>query len=436
MSAVAGGRAGGEQAGEAFLLAREQLGMRFGVERMRRLLSALDDPQNAYPAIHVVGTNGKSSTVLMAGSALRAQHMSVGCFTSPHLLSFRERVEIDGAIVGETEFEAAADRVRAAAEQLDAGAEADDRVTQFEAVTAIAFLLFAERAVEVAVVEAGLGGRLDATNALDRSVVQVLTGVGIDHTEYLGDTLERIAAEKLAVVRSNAALICGPLPPVVAPVANAVADEHDTTLTEMRAESPAFSTLAGEFLRQNASLALMTAETAFPRVRLGGAFDRAAGIAAITEFARSQRAAGRLQVVNLTPFELRDAAHNEQAATALVKALPEVAGARPVTLLVAMLAEKKTEATLERLLTALPDDGVIVCTQCANPRALPAAELARHARSLAGAGVRVETVVEPLSALGRAREIAGRDGALVVTGSNYLLADLMREPSSRPGATL
>lgn len=430
MAAAAGGEA------EAFLLAREQFGMRFGLERMLRLLAELGDPQDAFPAIHVVGTNGKSSTTLMAGAALRAQHLSVGCFTSPHLLSFRERVEIDGEIAGEDEFAAAAERVRAAAERLDAVAEADDRVTQFEAIAAIAFTLFAERAVEVAVVEAGLGGRLDATNTLGRSVVQVLTGVGIDHTEYLGDTLEQIAGEKLAVVRSNAVLVCGSLPPVVAPVANAVADERDSPLTEVRVEDPAFAGLAGEFMRQNASLALMVAETALPRVRLGAAFNRPAAAAAIADFARSQRAAGRLQIVNLMPFELRDAAHNAQAAAALVKALAEVAGERPVTLLVAMLADKNTDATLTQLLAALPDEGVLVCTQSANPRSLPAAELAGHARLLTAPGTRVETVAEPLAALGRAREIAGRDGALVVTGSNYLLADLLRDPSAPAGATL
>lgn len=424
------------EVGEAFLISREQFGMRFGLARMCRLLAELGDPQEAFPAIHVVGTNGKSTTTLMAGAALRAQHLSTGCFTSPHLLSFCERIELDGEIVGAAEFTRAAGRVRVAVERLDADAAADDRVTQFEAITAIAFKLFAERGVEAAVVEAGLGGRLDATNVLGNSVVQVLTSVGIEHTEYLGDTLERIAREKLAVVRSNAALVCGPLPPVVAPVANAVADERDSPLTELRVEEPAFSGLAGGFLRRNASLALMAAETAFPRLRLGGAFDRPAAIDSIADFARSHGAVGRLQIVNLTPFELRDAAHNAQAAAALVEALPEVAGERPVTLLIAMLADKNTESTLTELLVALPEGGALVCTQSANPRSLPAAELARRARLLAAPGVRVETVTEPIAALGRAREIAGRDGALVVTGSNYLLAGLLRDPSAPAGATL
>ncbi|MBK5230913.1 MAG: bifunctional folylpolyglutamate synthase/dihydrofolate synthase, partial [Thermoleophilia bacterium] len=210
--------------GEAFLLAREQFGMRFGLDRMRRLLGALGDPQDAFAGVHVVGTNGKSTTTLMIGAALRAQGLSVGCFTSPHLLSFRERLDVGGAPIEVDEFERAARAVREAAERLDAGAEADDRVTQFEAVTAVALVAFRSAGVDVAVVEAGLGGRLDATNVLGRSLVQVLTGVGIDHTEYLGDTIEAIAREKLAVVRSGAALVCGPLGEAAAIEANAISD--------------------------------------------------------------------------------------------------------------------------------------------------------------------------------------------------------------------
>lgn len=422
--------------GEEFLLSREQFGMRFGLERMRRLLSEIGDPQDAFDAVHVVGTNGKSTTTLMTGAALRAQGLAVGCFTSPHLLSFRERIEIEGERVREDVFERVAGVVREAAARVDDSAADDDRVTQFEAVTAIALLAFAESGVEVATIEAGLGGRLDATNVLGRSVVQVLTGVGIDHTEYLGDTIEDIAREKLDVVRTGAALVCGMLGPEVEIVANRISDERDAQMTKLRMVYPQFSKLAGEFVRSNASLALDAGESAFTCVRPGEHFDRDAAAAAITEFATSQRLQGRLQIVNTEPFELRDVAHNEQAAEALVASIPELAGGRAVTLLVAMMRDKPIKPVLSTLLTALPDDGVVVCTQSANPRSLPADELAAVAGELAPEGVRVETESVPLNALGRAREVAGRDGALVVTGSNYLLADLLRDPDAPPGATL
>lgn len=433
----AGARAPSEA--EAFLISREQFGMRFGLDRMGRLMSALDDPHDAFDAVHVVGTNGKSSVTLMTGAALRAQGLRVGCFTSPHLLSFRERIEIGGEIIGEPEFARVAGAVRAAVSRMDAEDGEDDRVTQFEAVTAIAFVAFREAGVDVAVVEAGLGGRLDATNVLGRSRVQVLTGVGIDHTEYLGETIEQIAREKLAVVRSGAALACGPLGTVAAAEANAVSDERDALMTMLRAEDPAFARLPGEFVRVNASLALDAAQTAYDRLRPGAVFLTGAAVQAISEFARSGRSRGRLQIVNVAPFELRDAAHNEQAAEALTAALPELVRGRPVTLLIAMMRDKHIQPTLSRLLSAVGDDGVVVCTQSSNPRSLPAAELTALAEQAAaatpGGGVRAECVADAHAALGRARAVAGPAGALVVTGSNYLLADLLRDPAAPAGAT-
>lgn len=421
---------------EPFLLSREQLGMRFGLERMRRLLARLDDPQAAFPAVHVVGTNGKSSTTLMLAAALEAQGLASGSFTSPHLVTFRERIELGGKMIGEQAFASCGERVRAAIEQDDRDAEADDRVTQFEAVTAIAFCAFRASGVDVVVVEAGLGGRLDATSVLGESRVQVLTGVGIDHTEYLGDTLELIAREKVAVVPSAGLLVSGPLPPVVRPVVNAWTDEHDAGWIELHAVDPLFEFLPGEFVRANASLALAAADAALDRIRPGVWFDRPRAVDAIREFAASEHQLGRLQVANDEPLEIRDVAHNPQAAAALVDAVAEVAGSRPVTLLVAMLSGKPVDETLTELVRMLPQDGTIVCTSVANPRAISAEALAAVASAVAPGGVTVETVEEPLVALGRAREIAGRGGVLCVTGSNYLVGDLLRGPDASTGASL
>jgi dihydrofolate synthase/folylpolyglutamate synthase len=421
---------------EAFLLGREQFGMRFGLERMRRLLAQLGDPQGAAPAVHVVGTNGKSSTTLMIAAALRAQGLTTGAFTSPHLLSFRERIEVDGELISPADFADAGERVIAAIEADDSGAEADDRVTQFEAIAAIAFVAFVERELQVFVIEAGLGGRLDATNVLGDSRAQVLTGVGIDHTQYLGDTLELIAREKVAVVRSGALLVSGSLPEVVRPVVNAVTDERDANWIELHGVAPAFADLRGEYVRENASLAIAASEGALERIRPGVWFDVKRAVEAIHEFAESSRLKGRLELANQEPAEIRDSAHNPQAARALKSALDELAEGRAVTLLVAMLSDKPVDDTLSELLNAVPDDGVVVCTAASNPRSLPAAELADRVERIADGRVRVEAVDPPLAALARAREIAGRDGLLSVTGSNYLLADLLREPGSPAGATL
>lgn len=421
---------------EQFLLGREQFGMRFGLERMRRLLGALDDPQDAFAAVHVVGTNGKSSTTLMTAAVLEAQGLATGSFTSPHLVTFRERIELAGRMIEESEFAAAGAQVKLAIERDDAGAAEDDRVTQFEAITAIAFVAYRKAGVEVAVVEAGLGGRLDATNVLGDSRAQVLTGVGIDHTEYLGSTLEEIAREKVAVVRSGAVLISGPLPQVVRQVVNAATDERDANWIELHGVDPVFAYLPGEFVRANATLALAASDAALGRLRPGVWFDRPRAIDAIREFAASEHQLGRLQIANHEPLEIRDAAHNPQAAAALVEAVGELSEGRPVTLLVAMLSGKPVEETLSELLRMIPDDGSVVCTGVANPRSLSAAELAERARGLASDRIQVESIDSPLAALGRARELTGASGLLCVTGSNYLVGDLMRGPDAGAGASL
>lgn len=421
---------------EEFLLGREQFGMRFGLERMRRLLAALGTPQDAFASVHVVGTNGKSSTTLMTAAALEAQGLATGSFTSPHLVTFRERIELGGQMISEAQFATCGAEVCAAIEADDRSAEADDRVTQFEAITAIAFVAYARAGVEVAVVEAGLGGRLDATNVLGDSRAQVLTGVGIDHTEYLGSTLEEIAREKVAVVRSGGVLISGPLPPVVRQVVNAATDERDANWIELHGVDPTFAFLPGEFVRANASLALASADAALGRIRPGVWFDRPRAIDAIREFAASEHQLGRLQITNREPLEIRDAAHNPQAAAALVEAVGEIAGERPITLLIAMLAGKPVEETIVELVRMIPEDGAVVCTEVANPRSLSARELTACVAGLVPASVRVESVDSPVKALGRARELTGASGLLCVTGSNYLVGDLLRGPDAGAGASL
>lgn len=411
--------------------------MRFGLERMRRLLAVLGDPQDDFPSVHVVGTNGKSSTTLLTAAALEAQGLKTGSFTSPHLIRFSERIELRSEKIDPVRFEHAGSAVREAIESDDESAEPDDRVTQFEAVTAVAFMAFQSAGTEAAIVEAGLGGRLDATNVLGDSRVQVLTGVGIDHTQYLGDTIEEIAAEKLAVVRSRGALVTGQLGHVVAQVANRMSDDRDARWTELHRIDPVFAEVTGEFVRANSTLALSAAEVAFGRIRPEAAFLRDAAVDAILELARTKGIAGRLQLTNAAPFEIRDAAHNAQAAEALVAAIAEVAGSRPVTLLVAMLEDKPVNDTLSALTQAVPDSGTVICTQSANPRSIGATDLAALVGELNIArDLRTEAVADPWAALARAREVAGRDGVLCVTGSNYLLADLLREPGSDPGATL
>ncbi len=200
-----------EQA-EDHLLSVELFGMKFGLERMRRLLTVLGSPQQAFRSIHVVGTNGKSSTVRMAAAILEAHGIRTGAYLSPHLSSFAERIRIGDADLEPDAFGAAVERAAAAAAKVDRTLSGGERVTQFELLTAAAFSELAERGVEAAVVEAGLGGRHDATNVL-AAPVAVLTNVGLEHTRWLGPTITDIAREKLAVVAPGSTLVVGELDP-------------------------------------------------------------------------------------------------------------------------------------------------------------------------------------------------------------------------------
>ena len=325
----------------------------FGLGRMQALLRELGDPQRAYPAIHVVGTNGKSTATRTIEALLLSEGLSVGATVSPHIASWGERITVDGA---EADAAAAVGRVRTAAERLGA--------TQFESITAAALAEFAARGVDVAVAEAGLGGRLDATNVLQTRVV-LLTNVGLDHTDVLGSTRAAIAAEKLAVARRDAIVV---LPD-----------------SEFEALVP------GE-------------------VRIGGAREAAAAFLGRRPDAEVEvRLPGRLEV--RTDGEIRDGAHNAEGARWLATRL---APGR-FTLVVSILRDKDVDGML-RALAPLGD--ALVATSSSNARALGAADLAAAARRHFG---HVEAVDDPVAAVARARELGP---PLLVTGSLYVLADL------------
>ena len=246
-----------EQA-EEYLLSLELFGMRFGLDRMHRLMTVLGLPQRRFASIHVVGSNGKSSTARFCAAILERHGLATGSYTSPHLRSFRERIEVGEEPVSEADFAAAVTRAAEAAQMVNRTADADDHVTQFEALTAAAYHELGRRGVEVAVIEAGLGGRFDATNVIP-SKVQVLTSVSLEHTRWLGPTLADIAAEKLAVVRDHTALVVGELPAEVLALAQETAAERHATLI---AAAPTDMPLraVGGFQHVNFGLAAAAAE--------------------------------------------------------------------------------------------------------------------------------------------------------------------------------
>jgi dihydrofolate synthase/folylpolyglutamate synthase len=397
---------------ERHLLALELFGMRFGLDRMRRLLTALESPQTRFRAIHVVGTNGKSSTVRMTAAILAAHGVRVGTYLSPHLTTFAERIRIGDEDLDGEAFGAAVQRAASAAAMVDRTLSEGDRVTQFELLTAAAFTALAEAGVEVAVIEAGLGGRHDATNVIDAPVV-ALTNVALEHTKWLGPTIADIAREKLAVVPEGATLIVGDLHREAKAEAVATAERQGARLVHAKP--------AGPGLRQaNLAVARAAAEAS-----LGRPVDDDVGDLQIP---------GRLQIVSEDPLTILDGAHNPDGMAALVEALPEFVGDRPVTALVSVLDDKDAAGMLRVLLPACAG---VVFTSSENPRALSPATLASLAAQLGGAGGS-EPVIEPDSrrALGVARCMAGPAGAVLATGSIYLVADLLSAPGARRASAL
>src|SRR3954463_10161676 len=245
---------------ERYLLSLELFGMRFGLDRMRRLMTALGSPQERFGTIHVAGTNGKTSTVRMAAAILARHGLRAGAYLSPHLVAFTERIRIDDADLSEERFGAAVARAARAAEKVNRTLDSDDRVTQFEALTAAAYSELAEAGVDVGVIEAGLGGRYDQTNVIP-SRVQVLTNVGLEHTRWLGPTIADIAREKLDVVRAHATLVVGAgLHPAALALAREITAERGARLVVAPADAGVRLHAAGAFQRRNFALARSAAE--------------------------------------------------------------------------------------------------------------------------------------------------------------------------------
>lgn len=356
---------------------------------MQALCTLLGMPQHRFASLHVVGTNGKSSVARMIAALLEAHGVSAGATVSPHTERWSERVLVRGKPLGAAEFGAAVERAALAAETVNATLEEGEAVTQFELATAAAFVALAGARVEAAAVEAGMGGRLDATNTIP-SRVTVLTSIGLDHTEWLGSSEEEIAAEKLAVLRDHSTLVLGRVAPAVAALAERAAAERGATLI-VAAEDPGAEIdlrLPGAFQRRNFALAMAAAETFLGDLDR----ERTRGVAARLEIP------GRLERVAEDPPVFLDAAHNPAGAAALAEALPRLAGGRPVIACVAMLARKDAEGFAEALSPA-------------------AAQIIRMRLPDAAASGELEAAVR------RGRRLAAEaGGVLLVTGSHYALA--------------
>jgi dihydrofolate synthase/folylpolyglutamate synthase len=399
---------------ERYLDSLEMFGMRFGLERIRRLMTALGSPQERFGTIHVVGSNGKSSTARMIAALLEQAGMRTGAYLSPHLVSWAERIEVSGRPVSDERFATAIAHAAEAAAKVDRTLEPGDRVTQFEALTAAAYWELARAGVAVAVVEAGLGGRYDATSVI-RSDVQVLTNVSLEHTRWLGPTERHIAEEKLAIVPMAGTLVTGPLGPQARDVADRVAAERGARLLVLGRDFDLRDDVQlrprGAFQHENFAVAVAAAEA------YAGELD-AAGVRAAAE---SVTTPGRIEVVAEGPLTIFDGAHNPAGIAALGAALDSLVGDRSLVVVLSILDDKDAAGMLAAL---APRVTHAVFTRSSNRSALPPAVLESLWRQVGGRNG--EIVADPVAALERARLAAGREGAVLATGSIYLLSDLAR----------
>ncbi|HEX5966574.1 MAG TPA: folylpolyglutamate synthase/dihydrofolate synthase family protein [Pyrinomonadaceae bacterium] len=388
-----------------FGLGHEILTLKLGLRNTELLLQALDNPEQTFRAVQIAGTNGKGSTAVMLDSICRAAGMRTGLYTSPHLVSITERIQIAGQQISEENFARHTSIVREASKRLLDSGEIEALPTFFEQLTAVALLAFREARIELAILETGLGGRLDSTTAAGAGVVAI-TRIAMDHEQYLGYTIESIASEKAAIIRPGVTAVIGKQDPRALSV---LLDRCEETGVQ-----PILATLPSEPLRiglrgkhqlENAAIAIRVAEL------LSISRD---GIVSGIETAHHP---GRLELIDGEPAILLDGAHNPAGAEALRDYLKECER-KPLTLVFGAMSDKKLDRIGEIL---FPIANNLILTAIDNPRAASLNALQAVATKLARGSVMASDTVA--SAFQTSLRITPRQGMICVTGSLYLIGE-------------
>jgi dihydrofolate synthase/folylpolyglutamate synthase len=414
-------------------LGHELRGVKFDLANMRLILEALGHPERAWPSAIVAGTNGKGSTCAMLASILTRAGYRTGLYTSPHLVRVNERIRVNGDDIGDQDFALAFSEVERAVARLLAGGALGQRPSFFEFLTATAFVHFARTPVDFAVLEVGMGGRLDATNSAEPELA-IITNVELDHVEYLGSTLAAIAEEKAGVIRSGKPVISGCTRPETVEVVRRRSAELGADLVEL----PGFARLTDlghNDGRYSFGLALNGTQFAALKAPLRGRFqveNATAAVAAawklaargwrippaaVTEGVARASWPGRLEVCGERPLTFLDGAHNPAAAAAVAEFVRAELAPRPLTLVYASMRDKAIEEVAALL---FPLASAIYLTRVAQPRAAAPEELLARAGTYAGSRP-VRIVPDPAQALEEARRAAGSDGVVLAAGSLFLV---------------
>ena len=410
------------------------MGSRPGLERITRLLSLMGDPQKGQKVIHVAGTNGKGSTCAMLAEIFKNNDFKTGLFTSPYVLEFNERIRVNGENITDDALGEVTEYVKAFAESMD------DKPTEFELLTAIAFEFFKREACDYVVMETGLGGRLDSTNVIEDPVLSVITGIALDHTAVLGDTIEKIAAEKSGIIKKGRPVVLGEMPEEARAVICAYADKMDAPVHDVCMDDMSFwcATLAGcEFVYKNTSkynlsllgehqlknamLALKVCDVLTDMGITIHSHPRKMGLAEV-------RWPARFEMISKSPLIIFDGAHNPQGISAAVYNIGKFFGRGRAVLLMGIMADKDHSEMTSALAeiascahTVTPD----------NPRAMKAEDLAAE---LTAAGITSVAHGDFDDALKSAVADAESSHAPVIAlGSLYMYADVRRAVEKMKG---
>ncbi|GAB3219097.1 folylpolyglutamate synthase/dihydrofolate synthase family protein [Glycomyces halotolerans] len=437
---------------EAALEARGFSRWDFTLDRIKALLDMMGDPQRAFRSVHITGTNGKTSTTRMIERLVRGHELRTGMFTSPHLDNVTERICIDGRPIAADRLAATYYEIAPLADLVDA--QFEESLTYFEMTVALAMSAFADTPIDVGVVEVGLGGETDSTNILGAEVA-VISPIAIDHTKWLGNTIEEIATMKAGIVHEGATLVTsaqdrnamGPLLRRAKAVGArlvaegrgfevtarevAVGGQQITVETKAARYEDLFLPLHGEYQAHNAALALAAVE-----VLLGAGEPKALDAQIVGEAFADFDSPGRLEVVRTAPTVILDAAHNPAGMEAMTRAVDEEFNFRKLVAVVGMLADKETDHMLE-LLDPIVDE--VVVTRSSSDRSLPAATLGKTAREILGEE-RVTVLPHLSDAIARAIELAEEaddvyesGGGVLITGSVFTVADARKLLVKRRG---
>lgn len=402
-----------------------------GLRRTGWLLAALGHPERRYPALHVAGTKGKGSTAAALAAIQQAAGRRVGLYTSPHLHTFRERVQLDGVPIAEDDFAALVSELAPLNARLAQERPEWGEATAFEVATVLALLAFARWEVSVAVVEVGLGGRLDATNVLLPEVAAI-TAISLDHTRILGDTLAQIAAEKGGIIKPGRPVVSSPQRPEAAATLERIAAERGSPIffggRDWRvAGSPHSFDLSGPWGRyEGLTLSLRgnhqleNAATAVAACWALGERGLPTSEAAVRAGLAGVAWPGRFEIIHQQPTVVADGAHNVDSAERLAEALRAELEGAPLTLILAIAADKDVEGMV-RVLAPLAH--TVIATASHNPRAAAPGRIAAAARAAGLPGQRVVEAPVVAGALRLALAGAGRHGAICVTGSLYAVAE-------------